>query len=78
MYAWEDLIRHEGADEEQQNPLVDVRLRGEVVWIASRVDIVRILVHPHIVDRHDRRERQVSEIDSFEAGRNSQVDDHIL
>jgi hypothetical protein len=58
--------------------LVDVRLRGEIVWIASGVHIFRPLVHPHVVDGHDCREGQVFEIDGSEVGRNSQVDDHIL
>ena len=62
----------------QWNSLVDVRLRGEIVWIASSVDILRSLVHPHVVDRHDRRKGQVFEIDRSEVGRNPQVDDHIL
>ena len=75
MYASGNLIRHEGEDEGQRNPPVDVRLRGKIVWIASRVDIVRILVHLHVVDIHDRRERQVFEIDGSEVGRNSQIDD---
>ena len=32
------------ADEERRNPLVDVHLRGETVWITPRIDIVRIPV----------------------------------
>ena len=62
----------------QRNSLVDVRLRGEIIRIASSVDVLRPLVHPYVVDRHDRREGQVFEIDRSEVGRNSQVDDHIL
>ena len=87
------LIRHKGengqrkncighqpgqADEEQRNALVDVCLRGETVWITSRVGIVRILVHLHIVDRHDRQGRQVFEIDDSEVEQNAQIDDHVL
>ena len=62
----------------QRNPLVDVRLRGEIVWITSGVDILWSLIHPYVVNRHDRREGQVLEIDGSEVGRNSQVDNHIL
>ena len=62
----------------QWNPLVDVRLRGETFWITTGVDVLWSLVHPHVVDRHDRREGQVFEIDGSEVRRNSQVDDHIL
>ena len=56
--------------------LLMLRLRGEIVRIASGVDILRSLVHPHVVDGHHRRECQVLEIDGSEVGRNSQVNDH--
>ena len=50
------------------NSLVDVCLRGEIVWITFGVDVLRCLVHPHVVDGHDRREGQVFKIDRSEVG----------
>ena len=54
----------------QRNPLVDVRLRGETVRITPGVDILWSLIHPHVVNRHDRWEGQVLKIDGPEVGRN--------
>jgi len=48
--------------------LVNVGLRRESIWFASDIDIIWVLVHPHIVNRHDRREGQVLEIDESEIG----------
>lgn len=63
---------------ERRNPLIDVRLGREVVWLASVVDIIRVLVYSDVIHRHDRRERQMFEIDGSEVGRHSQVKDEIL
>ena len=61
-----------------RNPLVNVRLRRESVWFASDIDIIRVLVHSHVVNRHDGREGQMFEIDKSEIGRDSQVENHVL
>ena len=79
MYAPGNLIRHKGEisatgqtqADGQWDPLV-VRPREEIISITSSVDILWSLVHPHVVDRHDRREGQVFEIDRSEVGQNSQ------
>lgn len=39
------------------NVSVDIRLGGEVVWLACVVDRVRSLIHSNPVDRHSHRER---------------------
>jgi hypothetical protein len=62
----------------QKNPLVNVRLRRESIWFASNIDIIWVLVHPHVVDGHDRREGQVFEIDKPEVGRYPQIENDVL
>lgn len=65
-------------ESEQRNILGDIILRREPVWFAPDVDIVRVLVYPHVVNGHGRRECQVFEINESEIGRDSQVEDHVL
>jgi hypothetical protein len=52
---------------------VDVRFGGEVVWITTRVERVRVLVHSNIIHPHRRGEGQVFEVDMAEVGRHTQV-----
>lgn len=63
---------------EGKGVLIDIRLCRESVRFASNVDVVRVLVHPHVVNGHDRREGQVFEINKTEVGRDPQVENHVL
>lgn len=87
LYAPGNLIRQEKGSisyrptrvgQPSGNPLIDVILRGVLVWITPDVDRVRALVHPHVIDRHDGREGQVFKVDEPKVWRDSQVEDDIL
>ena len=55
----------------EMNVLVDVCGRGEVLGIATDVDVVRVLINADVVDLHDRREGDVLEVYKPEVVRHS-------
>ena len=65
-------------ESEHEDLLGDIILRREAVWFAPDVDVVRVLVYPHVIDGHGRGEGQVFEIDETEIRRDSQVENHVL
>ena len=65
-------------DSGHEDLLGDKTLGGETVWFAPDVDVVRVLVYPHVINGHRRGEGQVFEIDETEFRRDSQVENHVL
>lgn len=58
--------------------LSDIRLRWELVRVASNVDRVLRLVHSHVVDAHCRWENEMVQVDRTEVGGHAQIGNDIL
>lgn len=58
--------------------LVDIRLSGEVLWVAADIDSVGVLVHANVVYTERRWELQVVKVDVAEVPRHAQVHDQVL
>ena len=65
-------------DSGHEDLLGDKTLGRETVWFAPDVDVVRVLVYPHVINGHRRGEGQVFKINETDVRRDSQVENHVL